>query len=385
CRSRRSAGRTTTGSSARAPCARRPAASPERGQGDMAGIMTRRTLHPTAPGAGATAPGAGIPGRGRAQGRELVIISYGGKLQEPHRWLADRMEKRHPGLKIRLVPSESQDIVAQIKAAQGYSPYDAMPNGEPPHLIGIKEEYIQKVEPGKIPNYASVYPEFVRKSQGYGVPATYSLIGLAYNTQLVKTPPAGWADLWRPEYKGLVGIPRASSNLGLGYLAIAAKIFGGAEDRLDPAFAKTKELKPVVGRTPTALAQLMERAEIGVAPLWNNDAAALAEKGMPIRFVKPAPGPVAIISFFSAISRTRHPELVNEWLHGILSTEYQAYAADRPYYFGPTVKGVAVPEAARPYTPFTPDEGLRLETVDWTKILPVRGQIVDRFDRELGA
>ena len=47
------------------------------------------------------------------------------------------MEKRHPGLKIRLVPSESQDIVAQIKAAQGYSPYDAMPNGEPPHLTGI--------------------------------------------------------------------------------------------------------------------------------------------------------------------------------------------------------------------------------------------------------
>src|SRR5215831_17801956 len=129
----------------------------------MAGIMTRRAFHRTALGAGAAALVAGVPGRGRAQERELVIISYGGKLQEPHRWLADRMEKRHPGLKIRLVPSESQDIVAQIKAAQGYSPYDAMPNGEPPHLIGIKEEYIQKVEPGKIPNYASVYPEFVRK------------------------------------------------------------------------------------------------------------------------------------------------------------------------------------------------------------------------------
>jgi putative spermidine/putrescine transport system substrate-binding protein len=351
----------------------------------MAGNMTRRGFHRTVLGAGASALVAGVPAPGRAQERELLIISYGGKLQEPHRWLADRMEKRHPGLKIRLVPSESQDIVAQIKAAQGYSPYDAMPNGEPPHLIGIKEEYIQKVEPARIPNYANVYPEFVRKSQGYGVPATYSLIGLAYNSRRVTMPPTEWADLWRPEYRGLVGIPRASSNLGLGYLAIAARIFGGAEDRLDPAFAKTKELKPVVGRTPTALAQLLEREEITVAPLWNNDAAALAEKGMPIRFVKPKPGPVAIISFFSAISRTRHPELVNEWLDGILSTEYQAYAADRPYYFGPTVKGVSVPAAAAPYTPSTPAEVLQLETVDWTKIVPVRGQIVDRFDREFGA
>jgi putative spermidine/putrescine transport system substrate-binding protein len=347
--------------------------------------LDRRAFHRALLGAGAAVLAGGVPRSGRAQDRELIIISYGGQLQEPHRWLADRMEKRHPGLKIRLVPSESQDIVAQIKAAQGHSPYDAMPNGEPPHLIGIKEGYIDKVDPGKIPNYGSVYPEFVRKSQGYGVPATYSLIGLAYNTQLVKTPPTSWADLWRPEYKGLVGIPRASSNLGLGYLAITAKVFGGAEDRLDPAFAKTKELKPVVGRTPTALAQLMERAEIGVAPLWNNDAATLAEKGMPIRFVKPDPGPVAIISFFSAISRTRHPELVNEWLNDILSLEYQTRAADRPYYFGPTVRGISVPEAARPYTPATPDEVLRLQTVDWAKIVPVRGQIVDRFDRELSA
>ena len=63
------------------------------------------------------------------------------------------MEKRHPGLKIRLVPSESQDIVAQIKAAQGASPYDAMPNDEPPHLIGIKDGYIQKARPERIPNW----------------------------------------------------------------------------------------------------------------------------------------------------------------------------------------------------------------------------------------
>ncbi len=349
----------------------------------MTAEITRRGFGRVLLGAGAGALVAGVRGRAQAQERELVIISYGGTLQEPHRWLADRMERRHPGLRIRLVPSESQDIVAQIKAAQGYSPYDAMPNGEPPHLIAIKEGYIQKARPEKIPNYGNVYSEFVRKSQGYGVPATYSLIGLAYNTELVKRPPASWTDLWRPEYRGLVGVPRASSNLGLGYLAITAKVFGGSEENLEPAFRKTKELKPVVGRTPTILAQLMERAEVGVAPLWNNDAAALAEKGMPIRFVKPDPGPVAIISFFSEITGTRHPDLVQEWLNDILSVEYQAHAANRPYYFGPTVKGVAVPEAARPYTPATPEEVLALQTVDWTKIVPVRGQIVDRFDREL--
>ena len=80
----------------------------------MTSRITRRGLA-----AGAIATTASItaaPGFLRAQApRELVIVSFAGQLQEPHRWLADRMEKRHPGLKIRLVPSESQDVVAQIK------------------------------------------------------------------------------------------------------------------------------------------------------------------------------------------------------------------------------------------------------------------------------
>ena len=342
--------------------------------------IDRRTFNKQllAMGAAASLPFSSIV---RAEDKELVVISYGGALQEPHRWLGDKLEAKYPGLKVRLVASESQDIVAQIKAAQGYSPYDAMPNGEPPHLIAIKEGYIQKVDPSKLSNYSNVFPEFVEKSQGYGVPATFSLIGLAYNEEIVETPPTSWADMWNEEYQGMVGICRTSSNLGLGTLAITAKIFGGAEDNLEPGWQKLQELKPIAGRSPRILAQMMERGEIGIAPLWNNDAAVAREKGLPINFVKPDPGPVAIVSFMSAITNTRYPDLVNEWMDGIISAEYQAMAADAPYYFGVTVKGVEIPEKARPYTPSTPEEVLALQTVDWSKIVPVRPQLVEQFDR----
>jgi putative spermidine/putrescine transport system substrate-binding protein len=246
--------------------------------------------------AGSAALGAALasPGIARAQAaRELIIVSFAGSLQEPHQWLARRMEARHPGLRIRLVPSESQDIVAQIKAAQGFSPYDAMPNGEPPHLIAQREGYIQRIDPGKVPNLANVFPDFVQKSAGFGVPASYSLIGIAYNEKMVPAPKA-WTDLWAPAYRGKIGIPRASSNLGLGVLAIAAKVFGGSEDNLEPGWAKLQELKPQVGRSPTQLLQMLEREEIAIAPIWNNDAAGGAAKGLPIKFAQPDPGPVAI-------------------------------------------------------------------------------------------
>ena len=83
----------------------------------------------------------------------------------------------------------------------------------------------------------------------------------------------------------------------------------------------------------------------------------------------------------SEITGTRNPELVYEWLDGIISEEYQTLAADAPYYFGSTLKSVAVPEKAKPYTPATPEEVLALQTVDWSKIVPVRAQLVERFDR----
>jgi putative spermidine/putrescine transport system substrate-binding protein len=329
---------------------------------------------------GATA--LAIPSVLRAQtARELIIITYPGALSQPHRWLGDQLEAKHPGLKVRLVPSDSQDVVAQIKAGQGFSPYDAMPNDEPPHLIGIAENYLTHRNDAALPNLKAVYPSLLAKSQGFGVPATYSLVGLAYNTALVKTPPESWADLWKPEFKGKVGIARTSSNLGLATLAIAAKTFGGSESDLEIGWTKLKEFDAKAARSPAGLTQMLEREEIAIAPLWNNNTASAASKGLPIAFVKPKPAPIGIISFFSGIARTRSPELVDEWLNGIISPEYQARAAAAPYYFGPTVQGVTVPADAAPYTPSTPEEVLTLQTIAWPKIVPVRGQLVERFDR----
>ena len=323
----------------------------------------------------------GSPAITRSQSaRELVIITYPGRLGEPHRWLADQMEARHPGLRVRLVPSDSQDVVASIKAAQGASPYDAMPNDEPPHLIGIREGYLQP-RPAGLPGLEAVYPALLDKSGGAGVPATYSLVGIAYNTALVRTPPRSWTDLWRPEFRGKVGIARTSSNLGLATLAIAARSDGGSEDALDAGWDRLRALEPKIARSPATLTQMLEREEIALAPLWNNNAATAADKGLPVAFVMPQPGAVAILSFFSAITGTRHPELVQEWLAGIVSPAYQARAAAAPYLFGPTVRGVAVPDAARPYTPSTPDEVTALQTIDWSRIVPQRGALVDRFDR----
>ncbi len=141
----------------------------------------------------------------------------------------------------------------------------------------MREGYIQRRNDAALQNLANVYPGLLEKSQGYGVPSTYSLVGVAYNSQLVKEPPQSWADLWRPEFKGKVGIARTSSNLGLATLAIAAKSFGGSEDNLEVGWERLKMLDARAARSPAVLGQMLEREEIALAPLWNNNTAAAAE------------------------------------------------------------------------------------------------------------
>lgn len=329
---------------------------------------------------------AGVP-PSHAQSGEIVMISYAGPSQEPHRYyLAEPFQRAHPGLTVRLVPDESGEYVARVQAALAAgrpSTVDLAPNGEPPHLRLIGLGLLERTNPDWVPNLKLAHQAFVEKSQGYGVPATYSLIGIAYNSQKVTKVPTSWKDLWDPAYRGKVGLTSTASNLGLGFLVATAKISGGDESNLEPAWQAIRALQPfVIAPNPTALAQLFEREEIVIAPLWSTDAAVLASKGLPIKFVKPQPGAIAIVSFLSVIKGSQFTQLAHELLNRVLSVEYQTKAATKPYFFGPTNVKVAVPSDAADYIPTTLNEIRRLQTVNWPVIVPMRPAIVERWNRE---
>lgn len=321
------------------------------------------------------------------QSGEIVMISYAGPSQEPHRfYLVDPFEKARSGMKVRLVPDEAGEYVARVQAAVAAgrpSPVDLAPNGEPPHLRLIGMGFLERTNTDLVPNLKNVHQAFIDKSQGYGVPATYSLIGIAYNSKKVTKVPTSWKDLWDPAYRGKVGLTSTSSNLGLGFLVATAKVNGGDENNLEPAWEAMKRLQPfVIAPNPTALAQLFEREEIVVAPLWSTDAAVLASKGLPIKFVKPQPGAIAIVSFLSIIRGSQYTQLAHELLNGVLSVEYQTKAAAKPYFFGPTNVKVSVPSEAAEYIPTTLGEVRRLQTVNWPIVVPKRATIVERWNRE---
>jgi len=340
--------------------------------------MTLSRRHFLGAAAGATALAA--PFYARAQARELVMIGYGTAQDDPIKRAAAELGRRYPGVTLRVIGGLSAEALAQIKAARGVSPYDLAVMGTPAIINAVGEDVLEPINPAKVPSLSKLDPRFPPYAEGMGVPVNYSGFGIAYNKQTVRTPPTTWADLWKPEFVGKVGLARPQSNLGLGAVSIASRAFGRPDDDLEFGLQKWRELKPLVGRSPPLLQQMLERGEIGACVLWHDNTALAASTGLPFGYVK-TPQPIILPSSVVMFRRTAHAELIHEFAEIFLSEDIQQFQTNPPYFFGPTRAGVPTPPAAAEYLPSTPAENAAMASINWTKVAPQRGKTVDMFDR----
>lgn len=339
-----------------------------------------------------TQPATFVIGTGAAQAAEdcshFDMVSYGGDAGIPHRkFLADPFEQQWK-TNVDLTPSSAADnLLVQLKAATGRPPYDTVPLDTGPQITFAAAGVVEKTPSVKdAPNLADVYKEYLPDTQGYGIPATYSIIGIAYNTQLVKDPPKSWADLWKPEYKGMLGLPTPESSLGSGFVWMAGKLNGGSDTNIDPAFKKLAGLKGnlvAIGANPGAVGNLLESGQVAIAPLWNNNTAILASKGVPLKWIMPTEGAIVVQSTMNIVKGAPCTAELDDYLNRALSVDYQTKAAAAPYFFGPTNSKVVVPDEAKPFMPSTPAEVAKLIHIDWATWDNSQAQIMDRFNKEV--
>ena len=167
------------------------------------------------------------------------------------------------------------------------------------------------------------------------------LIGIAYNPKKIKTPPTSWEDLWKPEYKGRVGITGLGSSLGTAFMVEIAKMHGGSETNIEPAFEAVKKLLPNVGAiapSPGALAALFQQGEIDIAFNYWNNVALLAAKGVDIAFAKPKSGAIVVRSSAQIVKNNQDPKLVLEYLDTVMSVDVQKGLEAHPWVMMPTNK-----------------------------------------------
>ena len=118
------------------------------------------------------------------------------------------------------------------------------------------------------------------------------MVGLIYNTKLVKEAPTSWSVMWDEQYKGKILMfdnPRDA-------FGIAQKLLGQSFNTTDEAewkaaAEKLKEQKPVLqGYVMDDIFRKMENGEAAIAPYYAGDFITMYDNNPDLAFVYPQEG-----------------------------------------------------------------------------------------------
>ena len=205
----------------------------------------------------------------------------------------------------------------------------------------------------------------------------------------MRTSPTSWADLWSPAFKGRVGITNMNSTLGTGFMVEVAKMNGGSEADIGPAFQALERLKPnlaAVAANPGALAALFQQGQVDVSPGNFNAIQILKARGVPVEFVAPKEGAIAFKTTMHLVRNSANQELGFKLIEAALSPEVQTTLMQPPYLIVPTNARVRMTgEIARVLAHDVEDLRRKFVFQDWARINEQRAGWIERFNREIRA
>lgn len=288
-----------------------------------------------------------------------------------------------------LVPMVSLEQIAKLQASPQSPPFDVVLLDEGPFNAAPKELF-KKIPIDLVSNYSEVLPA-LKSEEGWGPTTGVQVIGIAYNPTTVSSPPTSWNDLLDPNYKGRVSMQGMQTTQGTSVMVQFAKMNGGSEADIEPAFELLKErLKPNltgIAANSGALATLFQQGEIDLAPHDLNNVISLKEKGLDIDWVAPQEGGIALRPAQQIVANTAaDPTLAAAFLNEMLSLKVQTAMAEAPYYFLPVNQNVKISGVLAEKLGASTEEALnKLVLLDWSKINPQRTAWIERFDKEVQA
>lgn len=317
-------------------------------------------------------------------GETLVVQVWGGKYEETLRNHVIPAFEEATGAKVELVLGDSP--VAKLKAEGDNPSVDVLHLDAGSAASAIDMGVLAPLNFDNMPNAKDLYP--AAKETDYTVATNWGSFGITYRTDLVKTPPAKWEDLWNPEFAGKVAIWEIENASTIEMMDMIARGMGTTitdKNAWDDVFAKMKELKPSIVSFVSAhadLENLLTSGQAIVAVQPNGRAINLIRSGAPVEFVAPSDGSPTVTSLVGIAAGTKKKELAELFVNQLLGTEAQEAYAENNFY-APTNKLAKVPEDLQPLMPYGEDKVEALVTIDQSLLTPLKAELIDRWNREM--
>lgn len=272
----------------------------------------------------------------------LRVTTWGGNYQATYESVAAKFEEQY-NCKIEWVVGSSPDHLIKARLGQ----VDVVTNTLLNSIAGEKEGLWLPLDPAKIPNMANLYENAI-----YSKDTIFANVGdyvLAYNTDKLSKAPAGWDDLWNPDYKNSVVIYGADHIPTLSLMVMKAEQNGGSIDNMEPGIDRLAELIKsgnLIGMldVESQMVSLFETGDAALGMLATGRMKDLLSKGAKnISFVRPEEGTFPLITSVNIHKDATDPDMAANFVNYILSPEVQVAFATRNLY-APTVKNAEVPE-----------------------------------------
>ena len=319
-----------------------------------------------------------------AQSKNLVVATFPGTWSEAHREILAPYFRKRTGASVTQSILLAQDQIARLVAARGgRAPFDVAILDDPQVLDAVKQELIVEYPVAKSPNWKELLPQFQDK---WGPKISMQVIGIGYNPKKIPAPPRSWDELWSSKYKGRVGLTALNSQLGIAFLAELNRLRGGSETNWEPAFKALRELLPNVGAIAAnlgAYATLWQQEQVDIAPYNFNFVQTLKGKGVPVELAMPETGPVGWRTSLHLVKGGVEPDLAVQYIDSHLAAEVQGQMLKPPFDVIPTNGKVPLAGDISQAIAKTHADLAKIRTIDWEKINPQRGPLIERFNREI--
>jgi putative spermidine/putrescine transport system substrate-binding protein len=249
--------------------------------------------------------------------------------------------------------------------------------------FGIQAKKEGVTAPFKPAAWAEI-PDGLKDSDGHWFTIHSGTLGFMVNVDALKGRPVprSWADLLKPEYKGLIGyLDPASAFVGyVGAVAVNAAR-GGTLDNFTPAIEYFKALQknePIVPKQ-TSYARVLS-GEIAILLDYDFNAYRARHKDRAnVDFVIPAEGTLVVPYVMSLVNRGPNAANGRRALEFVLSDEGQAIWANA--FLRPVRASAISREAQARFLPAS--EYARARTVDYGRMADVQKGFADRYLREV--
>lgn len=332
-------------------------------------------------GAGALAPLHFVaPARAQiARGSELTVGVWGGEQERILRqYVVGPLEQQY-GVKCNLVLGGTPERRAKAYAERGNPSFDIVYLNISESRRAVKDGVTQAAT-DRVPNAAHLHAP--AKLGGYGV--AFNPVTIVYDKRKVAAPMTSWKDLWRDDLKGKLIWPSYPGAQGTAALLMAAKVWGGSETNIDPAFKQIAALRPfaaIQGGQDQLYAMFDQ--EVGAASVeFGSFTQKYAETRNPnIVIADPAEGQVIAMNVACITVGTKNQALAEAWVNLHLAPDCQRAYAERIYY-SPTVSNVEFPpELARKLV--LGEQVKKLVDFDWEVVAQQEPRWSSRFTREI--